>query len=99
MYRDQSLKPSRVMALTAGAVGLLALVLASVGVFGVFGAFTFYLPELFPTRLRGTGAGFCYNTGRFVAAAGPFIIGSLAHRQFEVDWQRVARIVSEPESL
>lgn len=35
-YRDQSLEASRVMALTAGAVGLLALVLASVGVFGVF---------------------------------------------------------------
>ena len=35
-YREQSLERSRVMALTAGAVGLLALVLASVGVFGVF---------------------------------------------------------------
>ena len=33
-------------------------------VFGVFGSFTYYLPELFPTRLRGTGAGFCYNVGR-----------------------------------
>jgi predicted permease len=35
-YRDQSLKTSRVMALTAGVIGVLALVLASVGVFGVF---------------------------------------------------------------
>ena len=40
-------------------------------VFGVFGSFTYYLPELFPTRLRGTGAGFCYNIGRVVAAARP----------------------------
>lgn len=47
-------------------------------VFGVFGSFTFYLPELFPTRLRGTGAGFCYNTGRFVAAGGPFLVGIIA---------------------
>jgi len=47
------------------------------GVFGVFGAFTFYLPELFPTRLRSTGAGFCYNTGRFIAAAGPFLVGAV----------------------
>ena len=47
-------------------------------VFGVFGAFPFYLPELFPTRLRGTGAGFCYNSGRFIAAAGPFIVSSIA---------------------
>jgi len=47
-------------------------------VFGVFGSFTYYLPELFPTRLRGTGAGFCYNIGRVIAAAGPFIVGSIA---------------------
>ena len=45
-------------------------------VFGVFGSFTYYLPELFPTRLRGTGAGFCYNVGRIIAAAGPFLVGT-----------------------
>lgn len=49
-------------------------------VFGVFGSFTYYLPELFPTRLRGTGAGFTYNVGRLVAAAGPFLVGSIAAR-------------------
>jgi len=47
-------------------------------VFGVFGLFTYYLPELFPTRLRGTGSGFCYNTGRYLAAAGPLITGVLS---------------------
>ncbi len=47
-------------------------------VFGVFGSFTYYLPELFPTRLRGTGAGFCYNIGRIIAAGGPFLVGSIA---------------------
>jgi MFS family permease len=47
-------------------------------VFGVFGSFTYYLPELFPTRLRGTGAGFCYNIGRVVAAGGPFLVGVVA---------------------
>jgi MFS family permease len=47
-------------------------------VFGVFGSFTYYLPELFPTRLRGTGAGFCYNIGRIIAAAGPILVGSIA---------------------
>jgi MFS family permease len=49
-------------------------------VFGIFGSFTFYLPELFPTRLRGTGAGFCYNAGRVIAAGGPFLVGSIASR-------------------
>jgi MFS family permease len=49
-------------------------------VFGVFGSFTYYLPELFPTRLRATGAGFCYNVGRFIAAGGPFLVGAVAAR-------------------
>src|SRR5438132_13849365 len=49
-------------------------------VFGVFGSFTYYLPELFPTRLRGTGAGFCYNIGRIIAAGGPFLVGMIAAR-------------------
>jgi MFS family permease len=47
-------------------------------VFGVFGSFTYYLPELFPTRLRATGAGFTYNIGRLVAAFGPFLVGNIA---------------------
>lgn len=47
-------------------------------VFGIFGSFTFYLPELFPTRLRATGSGFTYNIGRVIAAGGPFFVGSVA---------------------
>jgi MFS family permease len=52
-------------------------------VFGVFGSFTYYLPELFPTRLRGTGAGFCYNIGRILAAGGPLLVGAVAARGAE----------------
>jgi MFS family permease len=37
----------------------------------VFGGYAIYFPELFPTRLRGTGVGFCYNTVRYFAAAFP----------------------------
>jgi MFS family permease len=44
-------------------------------VFGVFGSFTFYLPELYPTRLRSTGSGFCYNIGRVITAGGVFAVG------------------------
>ncbi|MBC8121299.1 MAG: MFS transporter, partial [Gemmatimonadaceae bacterium] len=47
-------------------------------VFGIFGSFTYYLPELFSTRLRATGSGFCYNAGRIVAAGGPFLVGTVA---------------------
>lgn len=42
---------------------------------GVFGLFTMYLPPLFPTLLRTTGAGFCYNIGRVVAAFGTVFFG------------------------
>ncbi len=51
------------------------------GVFGVFGAFVFYLPELFPARLRATGAGLCYNLGRVIAAPAPFAVGLLSAAQ------------------
>jgi MFS family permease len=54
------------------------LYLVGAGVYGVFGTFPFYLPELFPTRLRATGAGLCYNIGRVFAAAGPFVVGSVS---------------------
>jgi hypothetical protein len=49
-----------------------------VGVYGVFSTFVFYLPELFPARLRATGAGLCYNFGRVIAAIGPFVVGSVS---------------------
>lgn len=42
---------------------------------GAFGLFTMYLPPLFPTLLRTTGAGFCYNIGRVVAAFGTVFFG------------------------
>jgi hypothetical protein len=42
---------------------------------GVFGLFTMYLPPLFPTLLRTTGAGFCYNIGRICAAAASLVFG------------------------
>src|SRR5204863_7388470 len=42
---------------------------------GVFGLFTMYLPPLFPTLLRTTGAGFCYNIGRIVAGLGTVFFG------------------------
>ncbi len=44
----------------------------------LFGGYAIYFPELFPTRLRSTGTSFCYNVGRFVAAAGPAALGILS---------------------
>lgn len=48
----------------------------------LFGGYAIYFPEIFPTRLRSTGTSFCYNVGRFAAAAGPFTLGLLVSEVF-----------------
>ena len=47
------------------------------GYFSMFGAM---LAELFPTRIRASAQGFCYNSGRLFSAAAPFGIGAFAQR-------------------
>lgn len=49
------------------------------GVIGTlfFGWLPLCLPELFPTRVRATGTGIAYNSGRFVSAAGALGTGAL----------------------
>ena len=47
------------------------------GYFSVFGAM---LAELFPSSIRATAQGFCYNSGRAVSALAPFVVGALADR-------------------
>jgi MFS family permease len=42
---------------------------------GLFGS---YIGELFPTRIRTTGAGFCFNVGRGVSAFAPFGLAAVA---------------------
>jgi MFS family permease len=44
---------------------------------GIFSGFPIYLPELYPTRIRATGAGFCFNAGRVLASGSPFLTGNL----------------------
>jgi MFS family permease len=45
---------------------------------GYFSGFGAFLTELFPTRLRGSGLGFCYNFGRGLGALFPTLVGALA---------------------
>ncbi len=47
---------------------------------GVFALFTMYLPPLFPTLLRTTGAGFCYNIGRIAAGLGTILFGLFSYK-------------------
>ncbi|MFH1300680.1 MAG: MFS transporter [Planctomycetota bacterium] len=42
---------------------------------GMHAGYAIYFPELYPTRLRGTGTGFCFNAGRMLAAPILFIGG------------------------
>jgi MFS family permease len=58
--------------------------LLGLGTLTIFGGYSIYFPELFPTRLRATGVGFCYNTARYVAATAPFTLGLLT--TVYVDW-------------
>jgi MFS family permease len=44
----------------------------------VYGGFAIYFPELYPTRLRSTGTGFCYNVARYITALGPLTLGKLS---------------------
>ena len=48
------------------------------GTLSCFAGYSIYFPEIFPTRLRGTGVGFCYNTVRYLAAPFPFLLGWLS---------------------
>lgn len=45
------------------------------GYFSLFGA---QLAELFPTAVRATAQGLCYNAGRAVSAIAPFTVGAVA---------------------
>ena len=57
--------------------GLVLFFFAGLFTSGIYSGYTIYFPELFPTRVRATGASFCYNVGRVVAAPGPVIMGWL----------------------
>jgi MFS family permease len=65
--------------LTPRTYGQVLLLLPLLGFFnnGIFSGFPIYLPELYPTRIRATGAGFCFNIGRVLASIGPFVTGYL----------------------
>ncbi len=45
---------------------------------GYFSGMGAFLTELYPTRLRGSGQGFCYNFGRGIGALFPFLVGYLS---------------------
>ena len=66
---------------------LFAFILGFVGI-TYFGWLPLFLPELFPTRVRSTGTGISFNTGRVVAAVVVLSAGFLLN-QFSGDYSQV----------
>ena len=60
-----------------GTLFLLTTFVVGGGTAAFYGWLPLYLPELFPTRVRATGQGLCYNFGRLLAAAGAIQMGRL----------------------
>ena len=60
-----------------GAIFLLLVFLAGSVTAAFYGWLPLYLPELFPTRVRATGQGLCFNFGRILAAGGALAQGQL----------------------
>ena len=62
--------------------GLMLLLAAPLGfiLYMMFSAMGPFLTELYPTEVRGSGQGFCYNVGRAFGALFPALVGFLSHR-------------------
>ncbi|MBI5395721.1 MAG: MFS transporter [Verrucomicrobia bacterium] len=58
-----------------------------------YGWLPLYLPELFPTRVRATGQGFCYNFSRVLAAGGTLVSGQLLNH-FHEDYAQMCAVIS-----
>jgi len=63
----------------AGSMGALLIAVTVFGFFtgGIWAWAPIWLPELFPTRMRGTAVAFCFNTPRWISCIGPLIAGTL----------------------
>jgi MFS family permease len=60
-----------------GLAFLISVTLVGAATAAFYGWLPLYLPELFPTRVRATGQGLCYNSGRILAAVGALTQGQL----------------------
>ena len=58
-----------------------------------YGWLPLYLPELFPTRVRATGQGVCFNSGRILAAAGALLQGNLVN-YFDESYAKAGAVIT-----
>ena len=70
--------------------------MAALGLFSgfFFGWLPLYLPELFPTRVRSTGAGVSFNFGRIGTAIGILVAAELLKEVFGGDYAAIGRLTS-----
>ena len=54
--------------MAAGWAGVVALPVFGFFTLGMHAGYAIYFPELYPTRQRSVGSGFCFNVGRLTAA-------------------------------
>lgn len=59
-----------------------------------FGWLPLFLPELFPTRIRATGAGVSFNFGRILTAFTIFGVGAALKDYFAGDYAMIGRLTS-----
>ena len=59
-----------------------------------FGWLPLCLPEMFPTRVRSTGAGVSFNWGRILTAAGVVAAAGLLKTTFDGDYAAIGRLTS-----
>lgn len=73
--------------------GFLAMVFLVGGLTSSFyGWLPLYLPELFPTRVRATAQGLCFNFGRILAGVGAIQMGGLMQR-FDGDYAKAGAAI------
>lgn len=59
-----------------------------------FGWLPLCLPELFPTRIRATGAGVSFNFGRIATSFGILVAASMLKESFGGDYARIGQLTS-----
>jgi MFS family permease len=79
LYYGMSLVLTPIVYLWNHSMGGLFVAVATFGFFtlGIWAWAPVWLPELFPTRMRGTAVAFCFNAPRFISCIGPIIGGTL----------------------
>ncbi len=85
LFQGLAASPNYVLWLALPAFGFLTV--------GMNSGASVYFPELFPTRVRATGTGFCFNGGRLLAASA-LVLSALLRNQLGLSMEHCVSILS-----